>query len=165
LPGQALVYSQLAQVTFPPQLAQVMEAAGLDASMAQAKKGLVAFKPKPGGRPLGCIGGIAEEIDKFPQIHALGWLGSSRGIGFTAGSGIGLGHQQPGRGQIPSRGQGRRQGIGTELPGGLIQAEGAWIASSQSLYGKNFPQGKVVVAALKTDFQLNPAAPHTLDDG
>jgi hypothetical protein len=65
LPGQALVFAQLTQVTFAPQLAQVLEAAGLNAPMAQAKKGLVAFKPKPGGGPLGRVGGIAKEIDEI----------------------------------------------------------------------------------------------------
>jgi len=64
LPGQALVFAELTQVTFAPQLAQVLEAAGLNASMAQAKKGLVAFKPKPGCGPLGRVGGIAKEIDE-----------------------------------------------------------------------------------------------------
>ena len=52
-------------MTFAPQLAQILEAAGLNAPMAQAKKGLVAFKPKPGRGPLGRVGGIAKQIDEI----------------------------------------------------------------------------------------------------
>ena len=51
------------------------------------------------------------------------------------------------------------------MPRGLVQSQGARIATRQLLDGIDLPQGKVVVAALKTDFQLQAATPDPLDDG
>ena len=51
------------------------------------------------------------------------------------------------------------------MPGGLVQSQGARIATRQLLDGKDLPQGKVVVAALKTYFQLQAATSDALDDG
>ena len=92
LPGQSLVFDPLAQVPFAPQLAQVLEAAGLNPSMTQAKQGLVAFEPKPGCGPLGRVAGIAKQVDKIPQIEAWGGLGPIGRIGFAASRGARLGH-------------------------------------------------------------------------